>query len=144
MTTESIAWELSQHLPDLNGYRRIPEELALRVIAVLREPEGWRQVARLLLTIEYLCGIAERGEKRLIREDETVEQFVLGYVKRLESRRPERELTGMEADLVEVLRELVKQHEEGFWSSWQTTAHFEKPLEFARALLAKANNKEST
>lgn len=42
---------------------------------------------RLLATIKYLIGIAERGEGREIRGDETAEQFVLGYVKKLESER---------------------------------------------------------
>ena len=40
---------------------------------------------RLIETIKYLRGIAERGLGREIREDETIEQFVLGYVKQLES-----------------------------------------------------------
>lgn len=39
---------------------------------------------RLIETIKYLRGIAEKGEGRAAREDETVEQFVLGYVKKLE------------------------------------------------------------
>jgi hypothetical protein len=40
---------------------------------------------RLIGTIKYLRGIAERGLGREIREDETIEQFVLGYVKQLEA-----------------------------------------------------------
>ena len=43
---------------------------------------------RLIETIKYLRGIAERGLGREIREDETIEQFVLGYVKQLESTQP--------------------------------------------------------
>ena len=39
---------------------------------------------RLIETIKYLRGIAERGLGREIRDDETIEQFVLGYVKQLE------------------------------------------------------------
>ena len=39
---------------------------------------------RLLESVKYLRGIAEHGEERQQREDETVEQFVLGYVKKLE------------------------------------------------------------
>ncbi len=42
-------------------------------------------VQRLLATIKYVVGIAERGEGRQQRDDETTEQFVLGYVKRIES-----------------------------------------------------------
>lgn len=40
---------------------------------------------RLLGTIKYLIGIAERGEGREIRGDETAEKFVLGYVKKIEA-----------------------------------------------------------
>jgi len=43
------------------------------------------------------------------------------------------------SDLLEVLKELVKQHDEGFWSTWQTTAHFDAPLTAARAAIAKAD-----
>lgn len=40
---------------------------------------------RLLGTIKYLTGIAIKGERREPRDDETVECFVLDYVKRIES-----------------------------------------------------------
>jgi hypothetical protein len=43
------------------------------------------------------------------------------------------------SDLLEVLKELVKQHDEGFWSTWQTTAHFDAPLTAARAAIAKVD-----
>lgn len=39
---------------------------------------------RLIKTIKYFVGIAERGEGRKIADKETPEQFVLGYIKRLE------------------------------------------------------------
>ena len=39
---------------------------------------------RLIETVKYLVGIAERGEGRKLADNETPEQFVLGYVKRLE------------------------------------------------------------
>jgi hypothetical protein len=39
---------------------------------------------RLIETIKYLVGIAERGEGRKQLDGETVETFVLGYVKRIE------------------------------------------------------------
>lgn len=45
-----------------------------------------RGIERLTATVRYLVGIAERGEGRKIAGNETVEQFVLGYVKKLESR----------------------------------------------------------
>lgn len=48
--------------------------------------DGWHEVDRLLKTVKYLIGIAERGDGRAMRDDETTEQFVLGYVKRLESK----------------------------------------------------------
>lgn len=43
------------------------------------------ECARVLETLRYVQGIAERGEGRQMREDETLEAFVLGYVKRLEA-----------------------------------------------------------
>jgi hypothetical protein len=50
---------------------------------------GWKEADRLLETIKYLVGIAERGEGKSIPGDITVEQFVLGYVKRLEAAQQE-------------------------------------------------------
>ena len=44
---------------------------------------------RVVKTLRYIQGIAERGEGRAMRDDETLEQFVLGYVKKLEQ--PEQE-----------------------------------------------------
>ena len=52
----------------------------------MQTPEGEPStVLRLIDTIKYLVGIAERGEGRKARDDELPEQFVLGYVKRLEA-----------------------------------------------------------
>lgn len=45
----------------------------------------WHEMLRLIKTIKYLRGIAERGLDREMRDDETLEQFVLGYVKQLET-----------------------------------------------------------
>ena len=42
---------------------------------------------RMLKTIRYLIGIAERGEGRPILDNEKCESFVLGYVKRIEAER---------------------------------------------------------
>lgn len=39
---------------------------------------------RVVKMLRYIQGIAERGEGRAMREDETLELFVLNYVKRLE------------------------------------------------------------
>lgn len=49
------------------------------------EHKDANDMLRLIETVKYLIGIAERGEGRTIRDDETAEQFVLGYVKRLET-----------------------------------------------------------
>jgi hypothetical protein len=46
--------------------------------------ESDKSTLRLLETIKYLAGIAERGEGRKQLDGETVERFVLGYVKRIE------------------------------------------------------------
>ena len=40
---------------------------------------------RLLKTLNYIEGIAAKGEGRQMRDDESLEQFILGYVKRLET-----------------------------------------------------------
>jgi hypothetical protein len=40
-------------------------------------------------------------------------------------------------DLLKALKSLVEGLDRTWWSSWQTTAHFDPPLEEARALLAK-------
>lgn len=40
---------------------------------------------RLLKTLNYIEGIAAKGEGRQMRDDESLEQFILGYVKRLEA-----------------------------------------------------------
>lgn len=55
------------------------------VVTLLRGIADAAPIDRLLKTLRYLIGIAERGEGRKIRDDETIEQFVLGYVKRLEA-----------------------------------------------------------
>ena len=47
--------------------------------------ESATDLSRVLETVKYLSGIAERGEGRKIGESETVEQFVLGYVQKLET-----------------------------------------------------------
>ena len=49
----------------------------------------WPEVDRLLKTVKYLIGIAERGTVRKMRDDETVEQFVLSYVQALEQQQCE-------------------------------------------------------
>jgi len=43
------------------------------------------EITKLISCVRYLTGIAERGLKRQIREDESVESFVLGYVQSLET-----------------------------------------------------------
>lgn len=49
--------------------------------------ETWsaEQCAQALRALRYIQGIAERGEGRRMRDDETLEQFLLGYVQRLEA-----------------------------------------------------------
>jgi len=46
---------------------------------------GVEECDRVIKTLRYIQGIAERGFGRVMREDETIEQFVLGYVKQLEA-----------------------------------------------------------
>lgn len=55
----------------------------------------WPEVDRLLKTVKYLIGIAERGSGRKMRnDDETVEQFVLSYVRSLEQPQGEQATDG--------------------------------------------------
>jgi hypothetical protein len=51
-----------------------------------RLAESDRNTLRLLETIKYLVGIAEHGAGHKLDDSETVEQFVLGYVKSMEAR----------------------------------------------------------
>lgn len=51
----------------------------------LNRADEFEKVQKLLAAGKYIIGIIERGEGRKIRDDESVEQFVLGYVKKLEA-----------------------------------------------------------
>ena len=75
------------HVPFSDEDGTMYSESAIAILtAALAEPEGEPStVLRLIDTIKYLVGIAERGEGRKARDDELPEQFVLGYVKRLEA-----------------------------------------------------------
>lgn len=46
----------------------------------------------------------------------------------------------MAADVFHALEELVRGLDKTTWSSWQATAHFDKQLNTAREVLAKARN----
>lgn len=46
------------------------------------------ECAQVIKTMRYIQGIAERGQGRPMRDDETLESFVLGYVKQLEAAPP--------------------------------------------------------
>jgi hypothetical protein len=60
---------------------RLRAELAVEAV---NRHEAAIDILRLIETIKYIRGIAERGEGYTIPDDVTVEAFVLGYVKRLE------------------------------------------------------------
>ncbi len=59
--------------------------------------ETWHaeQCAQVLRALRYIQGIAERGEGRPMRDNESLEEFLLGYVQRLERKAP-----AVQADLV--------------------------------------------
>ena len=92
---ESLQAELAEckrerdtHLRSWN--RVVDENVRLREeLAALRQEldDYAKDVLRLIETIKYLSGIAERGTGNECPPDTTVEQFVLGYVKQLESLR---------------------------------------------------------
>lgn len=67
------------------------------------------EVLKLLSAVKYIIGIAERGEGRAMREDESAESFVLGYVKRLEAKLATVPEGRVEASLeVAMIRKLYK------------------------------------
>jgi predicted transcriptional regulator of viral defense system len=47
-----------------------------------------KELLRCVASLKYIAGIAERGTGRKQKDDETVEQFILDYIKFLESIRP--------------------------------------------------------
>ena len=73
------------------GIRQTLDELNRRFPAPQPEPASTWSLAeceRVMQTLRYLQGIAERGEGRPMRDDETLECFILGYVKKLEGALP--------------------------------------------------------
>ena len=100
MNTEEVmqaALKLAQHQLGKNEGAKMSDDLLERLdwvscddtdiaaLAAARIREDAANTLRLIATIRYLGGIAEKGEGRKQRDDETTEQFVLGYVKRIES-----------------------------------------------------------
>ena len=69
------------------AYDRVQAMLAAPQPSQAQAEPTWTpdECARVLETLRYVQGIAERSEGRQMREDETLEAFVLGYVKRLEA-----------------------------------------------------------
>lgn len=64
----------------------IIEQQAARIAELeARSAQDVHDISKLLDTIKYLRGIAERGMRRKQIDTESVEQFVLGYVKQLEA-----------------------------------------------------------
>lgn len=86
---------------------------------------------RLLESVKYLRGIAEHGEERQQREDETVEQFVLGYVKKLEDQLAKAEqrvaelIPGNGKELSERMKRLATN------SVWRYSADQNKPVDMS-------------
>ena len=66
-----------------------------KVLTKYLSEDGY-DMLRIIGTVKYLRGIAERGTCRLCDDNETTEQFVLGYVKELEGQ-------------IKVLREALKE-----------------------------------
>ena len=95
-TFESLETKRMKDAVTVEDWRRIAEHMEYnwrccsdgfnKTASDLRQQlaESDTNTMRLIETIKYLVGIAERGEGREQLDDETVEQFVLGYVKRIE------------------------------------------------------------
>ena len=85
-----------------NNRAEHPELITLReqvkVLTQYLSEDGY-DMLRIIDTVKYLRGIAERGTGRLCDDNETTEQFVLGYVKELEGQ-------------IKVLREALRAYSE--------------------------------
>jgi hypothetical protein len=85
---EPIDYWLRKMLENCDYHDGLVIEATLNFLGGLKAPApkgDWEEVQRLLKTIRYVQGIAERGEGRKMRDDETLEQFLLAYVKKLEA-----------------------------------------------------------
>ena len=71
-------WNTRAEHPELTALREQVKVLTRYLL------EAGHDTLRLIATVQYLRGIAERGTGRLCDDNETTEQFVLGYVKELE------------------------------------------------------------
>ena len=97
--------------------------------AALAEPEGEpATVLRLIDTIKYLVGIAERGKGRKARDDELPEQFVLGYVKRLEAALEEGRVNDTPSAPSEPIGEIVADDMGKPFNAIQIRTHFYKKV----------------
>ena len=84
---------------------------------------------RVIKTLRYIQGIAERGFGRAMREDETIEQFVLGYVKQLEAA-PVRTKDLTDDEVFKIIDDFSSEY-----------AEILSPKRFARAVIAKFKEK---
>lgn len=89
-TPEAELAATNQKLEDMTALRDGAMEQYLESQKAWRKAEAERKVdaesiLRLLTTVKYLVGIAERGRGEHIDDTETAEQFVLCYVRQLES-----------------------------------------------------------
>ena len=74
---------VNARIPDA-AFIAASREAVPTLVAEVREQA--RSITRLIASIKYLRGIAEKGFGRAMQDDETVEGFVLAYVKSLEAR----------------------------------------------------------
>jgi hypothetical protein len=111
---------------------------ALRLAVKLRmDMTDLMDMLRLIETIKYLRGIAERGLGREIRDDETIEQFVLGYVKQLEA--------AIRAARAQEQAEQEPQHSKHYWQHEINNARadgYERGYAAAKKLYAEQAEQE--
>ena len=118
------------HVPFSDEDGTMYSESAIAILtAALAEPEGEpATVLRLIDTIKYLVGIAERGEGRKARDDELPEQFVLGYVKRLEAALEEGRVNDTPSAPSEPIGEIVADDMGKPFNAIQIRTHFYKKV----------------
>ena len=83
---EALDWH-SKHGANWASIDEATEALRAALAEPVQEPSAWTidECDRVVRTLRYIEGIAARGEGRPMREGETLEQFLLGYVQKLEA-----------------------------------------------------------
>lgn len=95
VTDFGLTWERFKALESEIATIQSEWQISLKEIERLKaKPEPvWtlEECKKAIDTLNYIQGIAECGEHRAMRDDESLDHFVLGYVKKLEAAQPTQE-----------------------------------------------------